>query len=68
MLKWKKNNYSIKSKKGTKTNGGKNRRILKLNINDNEINQMDSEYSLSAPAQDLYDFKGGGRIKHNLSW
>ncbi|MCY8231704.1 hypothetical protein [Priestia endophytica] len=43
-------------------------RILKLNINDNEINQMDSKYSLSVPNQDLYDFKGGGWINPNLSW
>lgn len=39
-------------------------RILKLNINDNEINRMDSEYSLSVPNQDLYDFKDEGRINH----
>jgi hypothetical protein len=73
----------LNQRRGLKQMGKRIGRILNLNINDNEINQMDSEYSLSVPYQDLYDFKGGGeeqilvpvckikgggRINHNLSW
>jgi hypothetical protein len=54
----------LNQRRGRKQMGKGISRILKLNINDNEINRMDSEYSLSVPNQDLYDFKDEGRINH----